>query len=195
MRWPLVFSRGKSFNGAPRTTDDACMKDDRAPTRSLLALCLLLALGLAACVSQAPRDPAGVARAYVEAERFDEAAREIELALRQEPSDLELRLTAAEIHALAGHLDQAIGHLEAIQELSPRHTEAAIRLGQLEQERGNPADAYVAFRRAANLAPEDIRAVSGLALTAEALGFDSEATAAYERWEGLEDHPPTSQAP
>ena len=38
----------------------------------------------------------------------------------------------------------------------------------------------------ATLLPTDLRAVSGLAHTAENLGFSSEARAAYARWEALE---------
>jgi len=44
----------------------------------------------------------------------------------------------------------------------------------------------VAYRRAAELAPDDIRAVSGLALTADTLGFEDEARVAYARWAELE---------
>jgi hypothetical protein len=40
-----------------------------------------------------------------------------------------------------------------------------------------------------NLAPDDVRAISGLALFAEALGFDDEAAQAYERWEDLDGGP------
>jgi Flp pilus assembly protein TadD len=45
----------------------------------------------------------------------------------------------------------------------------------------------VAFRRAAELAPTEIRAVSGLALAADKLGFEEEADAAYTRWTQLEN--------
>jgi Flp pilus assembly protein TadD len=45
----------------------------------------------------------------------------------------------------------------------------------------------VAFRRAAELAPDDLRAVSGLARAADNLGFEEEAEAAYARWTQLEN--------
>ena len=152
-----------------------------------LPVLLLACLGLQACLGPAERDPAAIARTYVEARRFAEAAREIEIAVRQQPDDTELRMTAAEIHAAAEQLQQAIEHLEAVHSRQPSHLAATILLGELEQRRGNPADAYVAFRRAARQDPENVRAVSGLALSAEALGFEAEANEAYERWEALED--------
>jgi cytochrome c-type biogenesis protein CcmH/NrfG len=61
-----------------------------------------------------------------------------------------------------------------------------LELGDLETRRDNAADAYVAYRRASELAPDEIRAVAGLALAAERLGFDAEAEAAYARWATLE---------
>ena len=71
-------------------------------------------------------------------------------------------------------------------QLSPDDPEVSILLGELEQRRENMPDAYVAFRRATQLAPEDIRGWSGLALSAEALGFEAEAVDAYARWAELE---------
>jgi len=156
----------------------------------MLTLCLLSASALPACFGPARRDPGQLARTYLEAERVGEAVREIELAVRRQPTNVELRIEAAEIHAVAGDFQNAIDHLESAHNLSPRNAEAAILLGQLEQRRGNATDAYVAFRRAVSLEPDDVRAVSGLALTAEALGFDDEAARAYERWESLDGGPP-----
>ena len=161
-------------------------------THSLPLVLGLLAIALGACFGPAKRDPSEIARTYLEAERFGEAVREIELAVRRRPDDVKLRLEAAEIHTLAGDRQHAIDHLESAQNLAPGDPETAIRLGELEQRRGNATDAYVAFRRAVSLAPEDVRAVSGLALSAEALGFDDEAARAYERWEELDGGPPAT---
>ena len=122
------------------------------------------------------------AEAYLDAGRLGEAAREIELAVRAHPDDPELRQTAARINAQAGYLDRAVGHLEEALEKAPRDPETSILLGEIEQRREKPGEAYVAFRRASKLAPEDPRAIGGLALTAEALGFDKEASDAYATW-------------
>ncbi len=154
--------------------------------RRLLPLALALAAG-SGCASVAPpRDAAGIARAYAEAGRYAEAAREMELAVRARPEDAVLRRQAAGIQAGAGDLTRAVDHLEVSIRLAPSDPEGWIALGELEMQRRNPPDAYVAFRRAASLAPEDVRAVSGLAIAADSLGFDEEADLAYARWAALE---------
>jgi Flp pilus assembly protein TadD len=153
------------------------------PLAYLSALCLALALG---CAGLGTRDPGEIAGRYAEAGRYEEATREIEVAVRRDPEDVRLRQQAAGIHARAGDVGKAIDHLEVAIRLSPRNPESWIALGELENGRQNVADAYVAYRRAAELAPGDIRAISGLALAADSLGFDDEAELAYARWAELE---------
>ena len=153
--------------------------------------CLFLTLALAlaltgGCATSPDSDPGSVAAAYAAAGRYDEASREIELAVRAHSRDVELRRRAARIQAGAGHVSRAIDHLEVAIQIAPTDPGTWIQLGDLENGRENVADAYVAYRRAAELAPEDIRAVSGLALTADSLGFDEEARLAYARWAELE---------
>ena len=138
------------------------------------------------CASPPPPDPGAVAAAYAEAGRYDEAAREVDLAVRSHPRDPKLRKQAAQIHELAGNPGRAVGHLEAALQLAPSDPEIWITLGDIETQRDNTADAYVAYRRAAELAPREIRAVAGLALAADHLGFEEEAEAAYARWSALE---------
>jgi Flp pilus assembly protein TadD len=141
----------------------------------------------AGCASDAPpSDPAAIATAYAGAGRYAEAAREIELALRARPEDAELRRQAARIQAEAGNLARAVEHLEVAIRLRPGEAESWIALGELESRRDNPPDAYVAFKRASELAPQDLRAVSGLAVAADRLGFDEEADRAYAAWAELE---------
>lgn len=156
------------------------------PAPGTTAVLLLTLLGLGACAGPRTRDPALPAETYLDAGRLGEAAREIELAVRAHPDDPELRQTAARINAQAGYLDRAVGHLETALEKAPQDPETSILLGEIEQRRDKPGEAYVAFRRAAQLAPDDPRAVGGLALTAEALGFDKEASDAYATWAELD---------
>jgi len=155
----------------------------------ILALCALPTfLFLSACATPPEEpDPGAVAAAYFEAGRLDEAAREIELAVRANPRNPALRLQAAEIQQAVGNSGKAVGHLESGVAMTPSNPELWLLLGKIEVERDNTADAYVAFRRATELAPDDIGAVSGLALSADKLGFEEEADAAYARWTQLEN--------
>ncbi len=146
---------------------------------------LLLVAGPLACATPAP-DPGALAVRHADEGRLDEARAEIEKAVRQHPDDARLRRQAASIHARAGDLGSGIAHLESGIRVAPEDAELWIDLGELERRRDNIADAYVAYRRASELAPADIRAVSGLALAADTLGFEEEAAAAYERWTELE---------
>jgi Flp pilus assembly protein TadD len=152
-----------------------------------VAFSVLLGLVLfIGCASPPPPDPGAVAAAYAEAGHYEEAAREIDLAVRSHPRDTQLRKQAAHIHERAGNMGRAVGHLEAALQLAPSDPEIWIALGDIETQRDNTADAYVAYRRAAELAPREIRAVAGLALAADNLGFEEEAEAAYARWAALE---------
>ena len=162
-------------------------------TGMLAIAALLLAAG---CAGRTGRQPGALAERYAAAGRLDDAVREIDLAVRSHPRDADVRVQASAIHRTAGHRDVAIFHLEAAIQFAPRNAEVWIALGELENERENIADAYVAYRRAAELAPDEVRAIAGLALAADNLGFDEEARNAYARWAELEsnlrdDEPPT----
>ncbi len=157
------------------------------PMRPLAIIAPLILLAwITSCASAPARDPGSVAAAYAAAGHHAEAAREIELAVRSHPKNVPLRQQAARIHEQADHPDRAISHLEMAIQLSPGDSRSWILLGELENARNNVADAYIAYRRAAELSPNDIRAVSGLALAADSLGFDEEASHAYARWAELE---------
>ena len=163
---------------------------------SLLALALATATAAGCASGPNPQDPAGIALAYASAGRFDEAAREVEIAVRTRPEDAELRRQAGKIQSQAGNLPRAVDHLEMAIRLGPSEPESWIALGEVERRRHNTPDAYVAFRRAVELAPRDVRAVSGLALTADSLGFDEEADLAYAHWAELErEMDPAAPAP
>ena len=141
---------------------------------------------LGACRSPAVGTHASVAEVYLEAGRHQDAAREAEIEIRREPENPRLRIVGARAHAGLGNTERAIDHLEVALGLSPRDPQISVLLGELEQSRENLPDAYVAFRRASKLDPDEIRAWSGLALAADALGFEEEAADAYERWAELE---------
>jgi len=139
-----------------------------------------------ACAGSLERDPAQVARRQLAAGQPALAASSIEEAVRARPRDAALRVEAAEIQLSVGSEERALTHLEVAQSIHPWDREISIRLGDIELSMGNAKAAYVAFRRAILLAPDDVRAVSGLALAADSLGLDEEAVAAYEHWAELE---------
>jgi tetratricopeptide (TPR) repeat protein len=148
---------------------------------------LVVSLGFSfACASPQPAAaPGDIAAAYQSAGRLEEASREIELAIRVRPQDVSLRRQAARIYIEASRSDRAVEHLESAIQVAPRDGALWIDLAEVERDRQNIADAYVAYRRASALSPTDVRAVSGLALSAENLGFTEEASAAYARWAEL----------
>jgi len=149
----------------------------------------LSAIGLGflfACAGPAPSSaPGDIAAAYQSAGRLQEASREIEHAIRVRPRDVSLRRQAARIYLAADRSDRAIEHLESAIQVAPRDGALWIDLAEIERDRENIPDAYVAYRRASMLAPTDLRAISGLALSAENLGFSEEASAAYAKWAEL----------
>lgn len=157
---------------------------EHAPA-AILVFALALPL-LDGCAGPGPGAPQNPIEAHLEAGRYLDAAREAESAVRRDPENASLRLLAGRAHAGAGNFNRAIDQLELAHQLAPDDAEISILLGEIEQQRENVADAYVAFRRATRLAPGDIRAWSGLALSAEALGFEGEAVEAYARWAELE---------
>jgi Tfp pilus assembly protein PilF len=151
-----------------------------------VALSIVSLSVLFACAgAPAPPAPGDIAASYLSAGRLPEASREIERAIRVRPRDISLRRQAARIYVEASHTDRAVEHLEAAIQLAPRDGGLWIDLAEIEQDRENIADAYVAYRRASALEPTDLRAISGLAVSAENLGFSEEASAAYAKWAEL----------
>ncbi len=146
-----------------------------------------LLLATIACAGS-PGEPApgDLAAQYAAMGSFDEAAREIDLAVRARPRDLTLRRQAAQLHNRAGNTQRAVDHLEAAIRLAPNDWTIWLELAEREQDRANVADAYVAYRRASLLEPNDLRAVSGLARSADNLGFAEEAQSARDRRQQLE---------
>ena len=139
---------------------------------AILLPLLVAALG---CANLSASDPASLALEHAAAGRANEAAQIIEEAVAANPRDAELRRVAARLQSAVGGDSVAIAHLEEAVILEPNDAEVWADLAELERKRENFADAYVAYRRASELDPEDVRAVSGLALTAAQLGFDAEA--------------------
>jgi tetratricopeptide (TPR) repeat protein len=151
----------------------------------LLVACVAAA---AACESKPPPKPSpgALVEQYLAQGNRLEAMRESERLVRANPRNAELRMVAARANEAQGDLDRAMEHLAVAEELDPTNGEAVIRMGEIDQKRNRMDDAYISFRRAISVAPNDVRAWKGMAMTAEALGFDAEAEKAYTRWAELE---------
>ena len=151
-----------------------------------LSLALWILTSLACASPPSPPAPGDIAAQYAAMGSFAQAAREIDLAVRARPRDLALRRQAARLHDRAGNTDDAIAHLEAALSFALYDVTILLELADRERDRDNVADAYVAYRRASTLEPNDLRAVTGLARSADALGFTEEARAASDRSAQLE---------
>ena len=102
-------------------------------------LFIVVAALVAGCTSVPEHgpNPGALAAAYAESGRWDEAAREIDIAVRSHPRDAALRRQAADIHTSAGNVPRAVAHLEVSIEPSPGSADAWIQLAELETSRKN----------------------------------------------------------
>ena len=150
----------------------------------VVATCLVLGFGCA--TSDPTRDLRNRARIHASKGAHAEATIAIEQAVKLSPENPSLRREAARIAAQSGDVERALAHLEAGLRSEDNDPSLWADVAELERDRQNYADAYVAYRRAAELDPNDLRAISGLALIADHLGFEDEARDAYARWNELE---------
>ncbi len=145
-----------------------------------------VSVGVACATPHPSRNLLDRARAHASQGEYIEASVAIEEAVKLSPNNPSLRREAAKIATRTGDANRALAHLEAA--LRSKDDDPALwtDIAELERDRQNYADAYVAYRRASELNPNDVRAVSGLALIADHLGFEEEAREAYARWNELE---------
>ncbi len=174
----------KRFHLAPGTRPSK--RSSQRIFELVLAVATAVALASGCATPDPTRDLRDRARTNAARGAYAEAAVAIEQAVELSPTDLSLRREAARIATQAGLTDRALAHLEIALRTQDDDPSLWADLAELERDRENYADAYVAFRRAAELDPNDVRAVSGLALIADHLGFEEEARAAYARWNELE---------
>ncbi len=146
-----------------------------------------LALVLQAACTPVPtarngRDAGSLAAAYAAAGRWVEASREIRIALRREPRNASLHLQAADIHEKVGALLRAAENLDSATRLAPTDPGAWAARAAFETRRGRVDSAYVAARRAHQLAPEDTELAFAFARAAERAGLEEEARAVRRRF-------------
>ena len=158
------------------------------------SLARILAAGVLAiwlgCGGAAPPGPADTTRAAIaraeeheRARRHDLARAEYERAIAgapDRPSEVFARLELASQLAFWGEVADAIGQLEAVVALDPRHARAWHDLGVLRHNQGDDPGAAAALERAVALAPRDPRPRIALAALLWQAGDRAGARAQYE---------------
>jgi len=130
-----------------------------------------------------PDDPSSLNVLGVVAMRRDdltEAAAFFRRALRGQPGNPFIRFNLAETHRLGQAHGDALSQYSAAIRLKPDFAEAHARCGEVLRDKGRPAEALVAFRRALELQPGLVTALHGIGRLLEGSGEFEEAARHYE---------------
>ncbi|HHH30611.1 MAG TPA: tetratricopeptide repeat protein, partial [Polyangiaceae bacterium] len=113
-------------------------------------------------------------RAYVRADRLDDASRVIDLALNRRPHAASLLAVQGAILLAQSESEAAIAPLTAAAEASPRDALTRANLGRAHQLQGHATEATTAYEAALEIEPANPQALIGLAqLAFEAGDFDA----------------------
>lgn len=102
------------------------------------------------------------ARAYLEAERFDEAAFALQESVRRLPQSRELRLDLSACLLRLGDASGALEWIDALLRINPSDVAALTHQGQALELLGQPRDAEDAYTRALEHDPDDVLALNNL---------------------------------
>ncbi len=122
-----------------------------------------------------------LARAYLEADRGDDAARIVTAALATRPDAIDLQLTKAEIDLVRGDAAGALATMRAVIERASQSARAQAMLGEAARREGQSALATEAFDRALALDAREPRALVGKVHLAIDAAEPTEAAAALTR--------------
>ncbi|MCU0671380.1 MAG: tetratricopeptide repeat protein [Myxococcota bacterium] len=122
-----------------------------------------------------------LARAYLEADRGDDAARIVTAALAARPDALDLQLAKAEIDLVRGDAAGALATMRAVIERASQSARAQAMLGEAARREGQSALATEAFDRALALDAREPRALIGKVHLAIDAAEPTEAAAALTR--------------
>jgi pilus assembly protein FimV len=106
-------------------------------------------------VAEAVAEYVGIADEFINKGLVAEATQILDRGLRIDPSNRQLRGKIAEAACLQGDYPKAIRLLEEIRDQNPRDVELLSRLGEAYMGAGNAAEATSAFRRLAELEPDN----------------------------------------
>jgi tetratricopeptide (TPR) repeat protein len=88
---------------------------------------------------------------------YDEAAKNANQSLRNNPNQPRMHLLLGKYHGAIGQLDQALHHLGEVVRLDPANFEAYMELGKIYHGRRESAKALLAYEQAIQLAPNDFK--------------------------------------
>ena len=120
-------------------------------------------------------------KTYTSLRRTDEAIRELELALKENPGDADASYFLGGLLAQGERYTEAIPYLERARKLKPDFWAPYFYLGKAKLRLEQPAEAVVLLQRAVKLNPDEASAYYELGRALQACGRDVEARQALRR--------------
>jgi tetratricopeptide (TPR) repeat protein len=124
---------------------------------------------------------AGLAEVYSSRLQFDRSMALLSKQLQQSPNVSEIHYLLATTAIRAGRYDVAIDQLQRVLSSDSDNLAAQLRLGDVYRLNGEPDKAISAYKRAEQMAPNDLQPTFSLALTLDSAGRFDEAKARYAR--------------
>ncbi len=117
----------------------------------------------------------GLAAEYESAGRNKEAAEILKEVMAMPGASNRERTSLAHNLALAGELDKALEHYEALLQAEPENPDLYLRVSQIHREKGRSEEAWKALRKAEEIAPESIEIKYNVVLLLESENRGAEA--------------------
>ena len=131
-----------------------------------------------------PRFPGAhleLGKVYISQRRTDEAIRELELVLKDNPADEDATYFLGALLVQEGRDTEAVPHLELARKLKPDSWAAAFYLGKARLRLERPAEAVLLLQRAVGLNPDEPSVYYQLGQALRACGRQAEAGRAFSR--------------
>ena len=117
--------------------------------------------------------------------QFRQAAIGYARALKDQPTNLEIKTKLAASYHYQGQLPQAEGLLNEVLEVDKNNMPALLELGQIRSQQQNWEAAQALYQRAIDAAPDNATAYLGLGNALMQLGDESSADAAFASYQTL----------
>jgi tetratricopeptide (TPR) repeat protein len=123
----------------------------------------------------------GVVEVLATEGKIPEAIKEVQKSLEMEPQRKDYQLVLENLYVRSQRFDEAIKILQELAAGEPRSAELAYKLGETYREKGDLNNAMEQFRKASQIAPNDINSLIQLALLLEGIGRRDQARPVYEQ--------------